>query len=92
MWFGFIEKQCVLTQDAIDHPPDGFVPEGLAQRLQFLMGYYEAHGKSLVGSRLEAVVRRDYQRALTNAVALFRSQTTNDLGGDPQAWIQKYGH
>jgi hypothetical protein len=37
--FDFIEKQCMITQDMIDHPPDGLVPEGLALRLEFLMGY-----------------------------------------------------
>ena len=90
-WYDFIEKQCVITQGMIDHPPDGFVPTGLAQRLEFLMGYYEAHSGSLRGSELESVARRDYQQTLTNALALFRSQTTNDLGSDPQAWIAKYG-
>lgn len=82
----------MITQDMIDHPPDGFVPEGLALRLEFLVGYYDAHSKSLAGSRLESIARRDYQQTLSNAVALFRSQSTNDLGDDPQAWIQKYGH
>ena len=88
--FDFIEKQCVITQGMIDHPPDGFVPTGLALRLEFLMGYYEAHSKSLKGSPLESVAARDYQQTLTNAIALFRSETTNDLGGDPRAWIKKY--
>lgn len=90
-WFYFIQKQCAITQDMIDHPSDGFVPTGLAHRLEFLMGYYEAHSKSLQGSQFEAVARRDYQQTLTNAVALFRRQTTNDLGSDPRAWIEKYG-
>jgi hypothetical protein len=88
-WFDFIEKQCVITQDMIDHPPDGFVPTGLALRLEFLMGYYEAHSRSLKGSPFESVATRDYQQTLTNAIALFRRQTTNDLGGDPRAWIEK---
>ena len=80
----------MITQDMIDHPADGFVPQGLALRLDFLIGYYDAWHKSLVGSQLEWVVSRDYQQTLTNAVTLFRSQTTNDLGSDPQAWIKKY--
>lgn len=84
VWFDFIEKQCMITQDIIGHPPDGYVPEGLANRLEFLMGYYDAHSKSLIGSPLEPVLKRDYQRTLTNAVVLFRSRTTNDLGSDPK--------
>lgn len=85
----FIERQCVITQDVLDHPPDDYGPADLAERLLFLRGYYDAHIKSLAGSRLEWIVTRDYQRTLTNAVALFRSQTTNDLGSAPDAWILK---
>ena len=86
----FIESECKFTQDMIDHPADGFVPKGLAMRLDFLMGYYDSRHKSLVGSQVEWIVSRDYQQTLTNAVTLFRSQTTSDLGGDPRVWIHKY--
>jgi hypothetical protein len=55
------------------------------------MAYYEAHSKGLAGSHLEQIVRRDYEQALTNALAVFRSETTNDLGSDPHAWVKKYG-
>ena len=92
VWFQFIEHQCAVTQDMIDHPPDGFVPNGLAHRLAFLMGYYDANSKALAGSRLEAVVRRDYERTLADAVTLFRRHTMKDLGSDPKLWIQEYGH
>lgn len=88
----FIERECVFTQNLIDQPPDGFVPEGLAMRLDFLMGYYNTHDKTLTGSPIEWMVERDYQRTLTNALVLFRSHATNDLGSDPRAWIQKYEH
>jgi hypothetical protein len=37
-------------------------------------------------------VERDYQHTLTSSVAAFRRVTTNDLGSDPSAWIEKYGH
>jgi len=86
----FIERECKFTQDMIDHPADGFVPRGLAMRLDFLMGYYDSCHKPLVGSHLDWIVSRDYQQTLTNAVTLFRSQTTNDLGSDPRAWIKQY--
>jgi hypothetical protein len=44
-----------------------------------------------VGSHLEQIVRRDYEGTLSNALAVFRRETTNALGNDPRAWIQKYG-
>ena len=85
----FIEKQCRFTQESfIDGSPD---TEALAARLDFLMGYYGAYSKALAGSHLERIVRRDYEQTLTNALAVFRHVTTNDLGSDPRAWIQKYG-
>ena len=85
----FIEKQCRFTQESvIDGPPN---TEALAARLEFLMGYYGAYSKGLAGSHLERIVRRDYEQTLTNALAVFRRETTNDLGSDPRAWIQKHG-
>ena len=88
VWAWFIDAQCRTTQESfIDESID---PRALALRLDFLMGYYEAHSKVLHGSRLESIVLRGYQQTLTNAVAAFRSRTTNDLGGDPRAWIERY--
>ena len=90
----FIDKHCQNTQDSVNAfplltPPN---PAYLAHDLQFLMGYYAGSSNSLVGSRLEQIVRRDYEQTLTNAVALFRRETTNDLGSDPRAWVQEYAH
>jgi hypothetical protein len=88
VWASFIDAQCRTTQESfIDESID---PGALALRLDFLMGYYEAHSKVLAGSRLESIVRRGYQQTLTHAVAAFRSMTTNDLGSDPRAWIERY--
>jgi hypothetical protein len=88
VWAWFIDAQCRTTQESfIDEAID---PRALALRLDFLMGYYEAHSKALAGSRLESIIRRGYQQTLTNAVEAFRSMTTNDLGGDPRAWIERY--
>jgi hypothetical protein len=87
-----VEQQCKIAQDIINFPPDNSGPEAVAHQVEFLMGYYNEYSNALVGSRLEWIVRRDYQQTLTNAVAAFRSQTTNDLGSNPQAWIQKYAN
>ena len=85
----FIDFQCENTQTMfIGGESD---PKALAQHLKFLKGYYDGYSRSLVGSPLAKIVRRDYEQALTNSVAAFRRMTTNDLGNDPQAWIQKYG-
>lgn len=89
----FIDKECKITHELCS---DSALPTTrdssfLALRLDFLVGYYESCSNTLVGSHLEQIVRRDYEHALTNILAVLRRQTTNDLGSDPRAWIQKYG-
>jgi hypothetical protein len=82
----------MIAQDIISHSPDESDLKGVAHQVEFLMGYYDEYRNSLVGSQFERIVRRDCQQTLTNAIAVFRSQTTNDLGNDPKVWIQKYGY
>jgi hypothetical protein len=66
-------------------------PEALAARVHFLEIYYKGQSRALEGSPLHRVVERDYQLSLTNAVSAFRRITTNDLGGDIDVWLKKYG-
>jgi hypothetical protein len=87
-----VEQQCMIAQDIISHSPDESGLKGVAHQVEFLMGYYDEYSNLLVGSQFERIVRRDYQQTLTNAMAVFHSQTTNDLGNDPKVWIQKYGY
>ena len=85
---GFIQYQCEKTQtDFINGQTD---PRSLALRLDFLMGYYDHYSKKLNGSPEAQVVWQHYCQTLTNAVKAFRQMTTNDLGNDPRAWIEKY--
>ena len=84
----FIDAQCENTQLYIDTED----PRALAYHVGFLIDYYDGWSKTLAGSPIAKIARRDYQQALTNAVTAFRRMSTNDLGSDPQAWIQKYDH
>ena len=86
----FIHSQCETTQkEFIDDHVD---PRALAQRLEFLVGYYNYYSKTLDGSQIAHIVWRNYCQTLTNSVTAFRLATTNDLGNDPKLWIQKYGN
>jgi hypothetical protein len=84
----FISFQCETTDRLAAEISD---PESLASQVQFLQSYYRGYSKQLEGSPLHRVVERDYQHSLTNAVFAFRRMTTNDLGGDIQDWLKKYG-
>ena len=85
----FVSYQCETTENIAAGDPD---PASLANRLGFLNDYYRGSTGTLAGSLIYRVVERDYQHALTSSVAAFRRITTNDLGSDPSAWIEKYGH
>lgn len=89
----FIDKECKITDDSFRAYPFSTTRDlaGPVHDLEFLIGYYEAHSNTLVGSRLEQIVRRDYEGTLSNALAVFRRETTNDPGNDPRVWIRKYG-
>ena len=85
----FIGAHCEDTQTLVVEGESD--PQVLAHDVEFLMGYYEGYGRGLKEPHLKRIVRRDYQLTLTNAVSAFRRWTTNDLGGDPKVWIEKYG-
>ena len=84
----FISHQCEMVEHASGMESN---TTSLAFDLQFLTAYYEGEGKTLARSPISRVVHRDYQHAVASNLAQFRLITTNDLGSDPRAWIQKYG-
>jgi hypothetical protein len=84
----FISHQCEMTDEISSYETN---PEALAYQVQFLQSYYQYHSKALEGSPLHRIVTIEYQNSLTNAVSAFRRITTNDLGGDINDWLKKYG-
>ncbi len=84
----FIDHQCETTQSYIDTAD----PAALAHHVDFLICYYNGYSKTLSGSPVARITWRDYQQALTNAVAAFHRMSTNDLGGDLDAWLKHYGY
>ncbi len=89
---GFVDYECETTEDLCRnwHLIENRDASSLAMRLQFLMGYYESRSNMLAGSRLQRMVRRNYEQAVTNVLDTLRRETGEDLGSDPHAWIKKY--
>jgi hypothetical protein len=85
----FISFECETTEKIAASELD---PAVLAHHLEFLNTYYNGRMPILAGSGVYRVVQRDYQHSVSNTLAAFRRVTTNDLGDDPRAWIQKYGY
>ncbi len=65
-------------------------PLGAALELEYIVGYYPSGTKQIAGSRLDQIVERQRRRAAMDIIAYLRAKTGEDLGDDPQKWIQKY--
>jgi hypothetical protein len=44
-----------------------------------------------MGSRLDRIVERERALAMQEILDDLRAKTGEDLGGNPESWIQKYG-
>ena len=66
-------------------------PAGAVRCLDYVVGYYPSGSKQETGSRLDRMVERERKLAARDIVAYLRTQTGEDLGESPEAWIQRYG-
>ena len=58
--------------------------------LKYVVWYYPSGSKQDVGSRLDRIVERERALAVREIIAYLRTNTGEDLGEGPEAWIQKY--
>jgi hypothetical protein len=63
---------------------------GAAGSLEYAVRYYPSGTKQVTGSRLDRVVERARAAAVRAIIAHLRTKTGEDLGDDPEKWIQKY--
>ena len=65
-------------------------PADAAGCLQYVVNYYPSGSKQETGSRLDHIVERERTLAIRDIIAHLRVKTGQDLGENPDAWIQKY--
>ena len=65
-------------------------PAGAAGCLQCVVNYYPSGSKQETGSRLDRIVERERTLAVREIIAHLRVKTNQDLGENPDVWIQKY--
>lgn len=65
---------------------------GAAGCLQYVVWYYPSGTKQEAGSRLDRIVERERAVAVREILAHLRAKTGEDLGENPEAWIQKYAN
>jgi hypothetical protein len=61
-----------------------------ASDLEYVVGYYPSGSKQEAGSRLDRIVERQRSLAAGAVIAHLRVKTGEDLGENPDPWIQKY--
>ena len=65
-------------------------PAGAAGYLEYVVRYYPSGTKQEAGSKLDRIVERERAFAERDIMAYLRTKTGEDLGANPEAWIQKY--
>jgi len=58
--------------------------------LQYVVNYYPSGSKQETGSRLDRIVERERTLAVRDIISHLRAKTGQDLGDNPDTWIQKY--
>jgi hypothetical protein len=58
--------------------------------LEYVVNYYPSGSKQVTGSELDRIVERERSYTARDIVAYLRTKTGEDLGDNPDVWIQKY--
>ena len=58
--------------------------------LQSVVNYYPTGTKQLTGSRLDRIVEHDRKQSADDIVNYLRNKTGENLGENPEIWIEKY--
>jgi len=64
---------------------------GAASFLEYITAYYPSGSKQRIGSHMDSVVERHRNLVIHDIIQYLRQKTGEDLGDNPEAWIQKYG-
>ena len=51
---------------------------------------FQTGSKQIQGSRLDSLVERERSNAVQIIISYLRTKTGEDLGNDPEKWIEKY--
>jgi hypothetical protein len=70
-------------------PPDFAKAVG---HLEYVCRYYTSGSKQVAGSALDRIVERSRTSCQQRIIDMLRKAAGNDLGDNPQNWIDHYGH
>jgi hypothetical protein len=84
------EEQTAIFDEMRDQARDA-PPSRAVGYLEYAVSYYPSGTKQATGSRLDRIVERARGSAVREMIAVLRQKTGQDLGDDPQRWIEEYG-
>jgi hypothetical protein len=85
----FASEQTQIFDDMCTKASQSDVP-GTVACLNYVVSYYPSGTKQVTGSRLDRMVERERMTAARAIIASLRIRTGEDLGENPDMWIQKY--
>jgi hypothetical protein len=83
-------EQIEIFDDMRDRALGSGVAEA-ADCLRYAVHYYPSGTKQVTGSRLDRIVERERGEVVRAIIAHLRNKSGEDLGDDPEKWVEKYG-
>jgi hypothetical protein len=85
----FASDQTEIFQEMRDRALRSDVAEA-AGCLDYTVNYYPSGTKQEIGSPFDRMVERERAMAIRDIIIYLRSKTGEDLGDDPEVWVQKF--
>src|SRR5687768_9118493 len=86
----FADEQTEVFDDMRTRALQSTAPSDIAGHLEYAVRYYPSGTKQWAGSGLDRVVERHRTAVVRDIVAHLRRTTGQDLGENPEPWIQKF--
>jgi hypothetical protein len=85
----FAQDQISIFEDCKRHALSTEV-SGAVRWLDYIVNYYPSGTKQVVGSPLDNIVEASRSDAIEAIISQLRTKTGENLGDNPEPWIQKY--
>jgi hypothetical protein len=86
----FADEQTQIFDEMRTQALQSTAPSNIAGSLEYVVVYYASGSKQRTGSKLDRVVERHRTAVVREIIAHLRRVTGQDLGENPEPWIQKY--
>jgi hypothetical protein len=85
----FADEQTQIFEDMRIQASQAEPPKAV-EFLDYAVSYYPSGSKQVPGSRCDRIVERARRSAVREIIADLRARTGQDLGDDPQRWVEHF--